>query len=53
MLRMVLRHTVPSVRPDDVLNALRDVSEVIPTALPLMTRLTQGSLGESGTVVAL
>src|SRR6202044_872009 len=24
MLRMVLRHTVPSVRPDDVLNALRD-----------------------------
>ena len=53
MLRMVLRHTVPSVRPDDVLNALRDVSEVIPTALPLITRLTQGSLGESGTVVAL
>jgi radical SAM-linked protein len=53
MLRMVLRHTVPSVRPDDVLNALRDVSEVIPTTLPLITRLTQGSLGESGTVVAL
>ena len=53
MLRMVLRHTVPSVRPDDVLNALRDVSEVIPTALPLITRLTQGSLGESGLVVAL
>jgi radical SAM-linked protein len=53
VLRMVLRHTVPSVRPDDVLNALRDVSDVIPTALPLVTRLTQGSLGESGTVVAL
>ena len=53
VLRMVLRHTVPSVRPDDVLNALRDVSEVIPTALPLITRLTQGSLGESGLVVAL
>jgi radical SAM-linked protein len=53
MLRMVLRHTVPSVRPDDVLNALRDVSEVIPTALPFITRLTQGSLGESGAVVAL
>jgi len=53
MLRMVLHHTVPSVRPDDVLNALRDVSEVIPTALPLITRLTQGSLCESGTVVAL
>ena len=53
MLRMVLRHTVPSVRPDDVINALRDVSEVIPTALPHITRLTQGSLGESGAVVAL
>jgi radical SAM-linked protein len=53
VLRMVLRHTSPSVRPDDVLNALRDVSEVVPTALPLITRLTQGSLGESGTVVAL
>jgi radical SAM-linked protein len=52
-LRMVLHHTVPSVRPDDVLNALRDVSEVIPTTLPLITRLTQGSLGESGLVVAL
>ena len=53
VLRMVLRHTVPSVRPDDVLNALRDVSDAIPTALPFITRLTQGSLGESGLVVAL
>ena len=53
MLRMVLHHTVPSVRPDDVLNALRDVSDVIPAALPIITRLTQGSLGESGLVVAL
>ena len=52
-LRMVVRHTSPAVRPDDVLNALRDVSEVIPTALPIITRLTQGSLGESGMVVAL
>jgi radical SAM-linked protein len=49
-LRMVVRHTVPAVRPDDVLNALRDVSDVIPSAAPLMTRLAQGSLGESGVV---
>jgi radical SAM-linked protein len=49
-LRMVVRHMVPSVRPDDVLNALRDVSDVIPSAQPLMTRLAQGSLGESGVV---
>jgi radical SAM-linked protein len=50
VLRMVLRHTVPAVRPDDVLNALRDVSDVIPAAPPLITRLAQGSLGESGVV---
>jgi len=52
-LRMVVRHTSPAVRPDDVLTALRDVSEVIPAAPQLMTRLAQGSLGESGTVVDL
>ena len=51
-LRMVVRHTVPAVRPDDVLAALREVSDVASTAPPLITRLAQGSLGESG-VVAL
>jgi len=50
VLRMVVRHTVPSVRPDDVLNALRDVSDVFPAGQPLMTRLAQGALGESGVV---
>ena len=49
-LRMVVRHTAPAVRPDDVLNALRDVSDVFPSEQPLMTRLAQGSLGESGVV---
>jgi radical SAM-linked protein len=49
-LRMVVRHTSPAVRPDDVLAALREVSDVIPAAPPLMTRLAQGSLGESGVV---
>jgi hypothetical protein len=49
-LRMIVRHTVPSVRPDDVLNALRDVSDVFPAGQPLMTRLAQGSLGETGVV---
>ena len=53
MLRMVVRHTSPAVRPDDVLSALRDVSDVIPTEPQLVTRLAQGSLGESGTVVDL
>jgi radical SAM-linked protein len=50
VLRMVVRHTVPAVRPDDVLTALREVSDVTPAAPPLMTRLAQGSLGESGVV---
>jgi radical SAM-linked protein len=49
-LRMIVRHTSPAVRPDDVLTALREVSGVIPAAPPLMTRLAQGSLGESGVV---
>jgi radical SAM-linked protein len=49
-LRMVVRHTVPAVRPDDVLTALREVSGVAPAAPPLMTRLAQGSPGESGVV---
>lgn len=49
-LEMVLQHTVPAVRPDDVLTALREVSDLTPTAPPLMTRLAQGSFGESGMV---
>ena len=49
-LRMIVRHTAPAVRPDDVLAALREVSDVVPTAPPRMTRLAQGSLGESGVV---
>jgi radical SAM-linked protein len=49
-LRMIVRHTVPAVRPDDVLTALREISDVTPAAPPLMTRLAQGSLGESGVV---
>jgi radical SAM-linked protein len=49
-LRMVVHHTVPAVRPEDVLNALRNVSDVFPAGQPLMTRLAQGSIGESGMV---
>jgi len=49
-LRMVVRHTSPAVRPDDVLNALKDVSDVFPAGQPFMTRLAQGTLGESGVV---
>jgi radical SAM-linked protein len=50
VLTMVIRHTVPAVRPDDVLNALRDVSDAVPAVPSLITRLAQGTLGESGVV---
>jgi hypothetical protein len=48
---MIVKHTVPAVRPDDVLTAMREVSGVTPAAPPLMTRLAQGSISESGVVM--
>ena len=50
-LRMIMKHTVPAVRPDDVLTALRELSGLTPGAPPLMTRLAQGSISESGVVM--
>jgi len=51
ILDMVVRHLTPAVRPDDVLTGLRQVSESIhlaPPLSPLVTRLAQGRLDESG-----
>lgn len=42
ILSMVVRHTTPSVRPDDVLSALRRVADLVPPAPPRVTRLAQG-----------
>lgn len=42
ILRMVVRHTTPAVRPDDILTALRDVAGLLPVRPPLVTRLRQG-----------
>lgn len=42
ILRMVVRHTTPAVRPDDILTALRDVAGLQPVRPPLVTRLMQG-----------
>ena len=51
ILQMVVRHTTPAVRPDDVLAALRAVADLAPPSPPLVTRLAQGPLDEgSGTV---
>jgi radical SAM-linked protein len=44
ILRVVVRHTTPAVRPDDVLTALRAVAEFAPPTPPLVTRLAQGPL---------
>jgi radical SAM-linked protein len=45
ILRMVVRHVTPAVRPDDILAALRRVAALAPSSPPLVTRLAQGALG--------
>ncbi|HEY9565959.1 MAG TPA: TIGR03936 family radical SAM-associated protein [Nocardioides sp.] len=48
---VLLRHGVPSVRPDDVLTGLRQVAELETTAGGvLLTRVAQGPLLEDGTI---
>jgi radical SAM-linked protein len=50
-LALVLRHTVPAVRPDDVLSGLAEVSGFRPPTTALLTRLAQGPLDEAdGTI---
>ena len=52
ILRMVVRHTTPSVRPDDILTALRAVTGFSPPVPPLVTRLAQGPLLDATAGVA-
>jgi radical SAM-linked protein len=51
ILGAVVRHVTPSVRPDDVLAALRLVADLVPPVVPSVTRLAQGPLvtGDAGT----
>jgi radical SAM-linked protein len=44
ILRMVVLHMTPAVRPDDVLTALREQHALVPSSPPITTRLAQGSL---------
>jgi len=44
ILRLVVRHTTPAVRPDDVLVALRRVADLAPPVPPSVIRLAQGPL---------
>ena len=45
ILRMVVRHLTPAVRPEDILVALRHMSALQASAPPVVTRLSQGPLG--------
>jgi radical SAM-linked protein len=52
ILRMVVLHTVPAVRPEDVLTALRERHGLVPSSPPMTTRLAQGSQAQlAGTSV--
>lgn len=51
ILRVVVRHGTPTVRPDDVLAGLRRVADLAPLPSSLVTRLAQGPLDDqAGTV---
>lgn len=51
ILQVVLRHGTPSVRPDDVLAALREISGISTSSAALAQRLAQGPLdSRTGTV---
>ena len=52
ILRMVVRHTTPAVRPDDILTALREIADLQPPRPPLVTRLAQGPLDTATARVA-
>jgi radical SAM-linked protein len=52
ILRLVVRHTTPAVRPDDVLTALQSVAAFTPPIPPLVTRLAQGPLNSATATVA-
>ena len=42
ILRMVVLHTAPAVRPEDIVTALREQDGIVPSSPPMTTRLAQG-----------
>ena len=52
ILDLVVRHVTPSVRPDDVLAALRLVADLVPPVPSRVTRLAQGPLVADASVGA-
>jgi radical SAM-linked protein len=47
ILRVVVRHATPAVRPDDVLTGLGSVGGLVPPVAPRVTRLAQGPLAQT------
>ncbi|MGI8678798.1 MAG: TIGR03936 family radical SAM-associated protein [Jatrophihabitans sp.] len=50
IMTLVVRQVTPTVRPDDVVVALRDVAGLAPAGPPIAVRLAQGPLDEGGAV---
>ena len=50
ILEVVVRQVTPTVRPDDVLTALRSVAGFAPSRPPRATRLAQGPVDDAGVV---
>lgn len=48
IIDLVVRHSTPTVRPDDVLAGLLEVAALRPEVAPRVTRLAQGLLDPSG-----
>src|SRR5450755_356815 len=48
IIRMVVRHSEPAVRPEDVLAALRQIAGLVPASAPAVTRVAQGVVGDGG-----
>jgi radical SAM-linked protein len=53
ILRMVVRHMTPAVRPEDILVAFRTMSALEPSSPAVVTRLAQGPLGIDTAAVGL
>ena len=50
ILTVVVRQVTPTVRPDDVVAALRDVAGLAPAGPPVAVRLAQGPLDDDGAI---
>lgn len=51
ILEVVVRHTTPAVRPDDVVTALMRVADLVPPEPPRFTRQAQGPIDEASGLV--